>query len=262
MDEPFSALDVLTAETLRTDLLDLWIEGRMPIHSMLMVTHNIEEAVLMSDRILVFASNPGRIMAEVTVDLPQPRSRLVPAFRALVDDIYERMTARAARDGATAPREGLFPGVGIAMILPHVSTNLLAGLAGAVNGPPYHRVREVAPQADPATRTFQVKVGLTKPPEAMRLGATVTGTIQLGSAPAIEVPASALTEASGRPAVWLVDPTSQTVSLRNIDVARYEPNTVVVSQGLEAGEIVVTAGVQALRPGQKVRLLGACHERL
>ena len=92
---------------------------------------------------------------------------------------------------------------------------------------------------------------------AMRLGATVTGTIQLGSAPAIEVPASALTEASGRPAVWLVDPTSQTVSLRNIDVARYEPNTVVVSQGLEAGEIVVTAGVQALRPGQKVRLLGA-----
>jgi RND family efflux transporter MFP subunit len=119
------------------------------------------------------------------------------------------------------------------------------------------RVREVAPQADPTTRTFQVKVGLTKPPEAMRLGATVTGTIQLGSAPVIEVPASALTEASGRPAVWVVDPTSQTVALRNIDVARYEPSSVVVSQGLEAGEIVVTAGVHALRPGQKVRLLGA-----
>jgi membrane fusion protein, multidrug efflux system len=118
------------------------------------------------------------------------------------------------------------------------------------------RVREVAPQADATTRTFQVKVGVTKPPEAMRLGATVTGTIQLGSAPVIEVPASALTEAGGRPAFWVVDPTSQTVALRNIDVARYEPNSVVVSQGLEAGEIVVTAGVQALRPGQKVRLLG------
>ena len=65
MDEPFSALDVLTAETLRTDLLDLWCEGRMPISSILMVTHNIEEAVLMSDRILVFSSNPGRILAEV-----------------------------------------------------------------------------------------------------------------------------------------------------------------------------------------------------
>jgi membrane fusion protein, multidrug efflux system len=118
------------------------------------------------------------------------------------------------------------------------------------------RVREVAPEADAATRTFKVKVGLTKPPEVMRLGATVTGTVQLGSASVIEVPASALTEASGRPAVWVVDPASQTVSLRNIDVARYEANTVVVSQGLEAGKIVVTAGVQALRPGQKVRLLG------
>ena len=62
MDEPFSALDVLTAETLRTDLLDLWSEGRMPIKSILMVTHNIEEAVLMCDRILVFSSNPGRVV--------------------------------------------------------------------------------------------------------------------------------------------------------------------------------------------------------
>src|SRR5262249_5098947 len=70
MDEPFSALDVLTAETLRTDLLDLWCEGRMPISSILMVTHNIEEAVLMCDRILVFSSNPGRIVAAIKVELP------------------------------------------------------------------------------------------------------------------------------------------------------------------------------------------------
>jgi NitT/TauT family transport system ATP-binding protein len=69
MDEPFSALDVLTAETLRTDLLDLWGEGRMPISSILLVTHNIEEAVLMSDRILVFSSNPGRLVAEIPVTL-------------------------------------------------------------------------------------------------------------------------------------------------------------------------------------------------
>ena len=75
MDEPFSALDVLTAETLRTDLLDLWSEGRMPIKSILIVTHNIEEAVLMCDRILVFSSNPGRVAAEIRVDLPQPRDR-------------------------------------------------------------------------------------------------------------------------------------------------------------------------------------------
>ncbi|MBI4725125.1 MAG: ABC transporter ATP-binding protein, partial [Rhodomicrobium sp.] len=94
MDEPFSALDVLTAETLRTDLLDLWCEGRMPIRAILLVTHNIEEAVLMSDRIVVFSSNPGRVIAEIKVNLPQPRNRVDPAFRALVDDIYARMTAK------------------------------------------------------------------------------------------------------------------------------------------------------------------------
>jgi NitT/TauT family transport system ATP-binding protein len=134
MDEPFSALDVLTAETLRTDLLDLWCEGRMPIRSILMVTHNIEEAVLMCDRILVFASNPGRVIAEIRVDLPQPRKRLDPAFRALVDDIYARMTARPA---AEAPaRDGNFPGMGISMALIEISTNTLAGMMEAVAAAP------------------------------------------------------------------------------------------------------------------------------
>src|SRR4029077_12971504 len=94
MEEPFSALDVLTAETLRTDLIDLWIEGRLPIKSVLMVTHNIEEAVLICDRILVFSSNPGRVAAEIKVALPHPRNRLDPAFRQLVDSIYARMTQR------------------------------------------------------------------------------------------------------------------------------------------------------------------------
>lgn len=135
MDEPFSALDVLTAETLRTDLLDLWCEGRMPISSILMVTHNIEEAVLMSDRILVFSSNPGRIMAEITVDLPQPRKRLDPKFRELVDDIYSRMTVRPE---GTPAREGHFPGTGIALVLPRISPNVLAGLMETVAGEPYH----------------------------------------------------------------------------------------------------------------------------
>jgi RND family efflux transporter MFP subunit len=116
------------------------------------------------------------------------------------------------------------------------------------------RVREVAPQADPTTRTFPVKVGLTNPPEAMRLGATVTGRILMTLPPGVEVPAGALTEANSQPAVWVVEPQSQTVSLRNVDVLRYDPATVVLAQGLEAGEVVVTAGVQALRPGQKVRL--------
>ena len=134
MDEPFSALDVLTAETLRTDLLDLWCEGRMPIRSILMVTHNIEEAVLMCDRILVFASNPGHIIAEIKVDLPQPRKRLDPAFRALVDDIYARMTARPTNQPV---RDGAFPGMGIGMALTHISTNTLAGMIESLATSPY-----------------------------------------------------------------------------------------------------------------------------
>ena len=146
MDEPFSALDVLTAETLRTDLLDLWSEGRMPIKSMLLVTHNIEEAVLMCDRILLFSSNPGRVAAEIKVDLPQPRDRLEPAFRALVDAIYVRMTARA--EAAQPARDGLFPGMGIAMVLPRVSTNSLAGLIEEVDGTPFEGRASMADLAD------------------------------------------------------------------------------------------------------------------
>jgi NitT/TauT family transport system ATP-binding protein len=134
LDEPFSALDVLTAETLRTDLLDLWSEGRMPIKSMLLVTHNIEEAVLMCDRILVFSSNPGRVAAEIEVKLPQPRDRLDPAFRSMVDAIYARMTARPV---GTPVRDGLFPGTGISMTLPHVSTNSIAGLIEEVDAQPF-----------------------------------------------------------------------------------------------------------------------------
>ena len=143
MDEPFSALDVLTAETLRTDLLDLWCEGRMPISSILMVTHNIEEAVLMCDRILIFSSNPGRILGEIKVDLPQPRNRLDPQFRQLVDDIYARMTSGPASKTA---REG-FPGTGISMVLPRVSSNVLAGLMEAVAAEPYNGRADLPPLA-------------------------------------------------------------------------------------------------------------------
>jgi NitT/TauT family transport system ATP-binding protein len=134
MDEPFSALDVLTAETLRTDLIDLWSEGRMPIKSILMVTHNIEEAVLMCDRVLVFSSNPGRIDAEIKVDLARPRSRTEPAFRELVDHIYAIMTKRQA---GKPSREGVFPGTGLGMALKYVSSNTLAGLLETVDAKPY-----------------------------------------------------------------------------------------------------------------------------
>jgi NitT/TauT family transport system ATP-binding protein len=135
MDEPFSALDVLTAETLRTDFLDLWAEGRMPIKGVILVTHNIEEAVLMCDRILVFGSNPGRILSEIKVSLPQPRNRLDPSFRELVERIYVEMTARPQ---GPSTRQERFPGLGIGSQLPHVSSNVLAGLMEAVAAAPFN----------------------------------------------------------------------------------------------------------------------------
>jgi NitT/TauT family transport system ATP-binding protein len=135
MDEPFSALDVLTAETLRTDLIDLWTEGRLPVKSILMVTHNIEEAVLMCDRVLMFSSNPGRVAQDIPVPFPHPRNRLDSAFRQLVDDIYALMTRRTPSLAPTtpvAPADAPF-----AAPLHHVSTNLLAGLMEALARPPY-----------------------------------------------------------------------------------------------------------------------------
>ena len=119
------------------------------------------------------------------------------------------------------------------------------------------RVRTVSPQADPVTRTFQVRLSLIDHPEAMRLGATVTGRLELEGGRGISIPASALTSIDRQPAVWIVDPDKLTVSLRNVEVQRFDPATAIVSSGLEPGDVVVTAGVQALHPGQKVRLLGA-----
>jgi RND family efflux transporter MFP subunit len=117
--------------------------------------------------------------------------------------------------------------------------------------------REIASQADPATRTFPVKIALIDPPPQMRLGATVLGGIVLSSPPVMEIPSTAVTKAEGKPAVWIVDPDKKTVALRTIQIMRIEPNSVIVADGLRDGELVVTAGVHVLRPGQKVKLLGS-----
>ena len=147
MDEPFSALDVLTAETLRTDFLELWGDGRLPIKGVILVTHNIEEAVLMCDRILLFSSNPGRIIREIAVDLKQPRNRLDPQFHELVENIYAAMTARTP----TPPRIGTTVGTvatSIDTILPRVSANLLSGLLEALAAQPYNGKADLPVIAD------------------------------------------------------------------------------------------------------------------
>ena len=146
MDEPFSALDVLTAETLRTDFLELWGEGKLPIKGVILVTHNIEEAVLMCDRILLFSTNPGRIISEIRVDLKQPRNRLDPQFRDLVEKIYVAMTSRKSatpQAGTVADRAAT-----IDTMLPRVSANLLSGLVETLAAAPFNGKADLPVLAD------------------------------------------------------------------------------------------------------------------
>jgi NitT/TauT family transport system ATP-binding protein len=134
MDEPFSALDVLTAENLRTDLIELWGNGKLPIKGIILVTHNIEEAVLMCNRVLLFSSNPGRVTSEIKIDLPQPRDRTSPVFEDYVDRIYVEMTARRVERMRQAQTQGT---AAIEMPLNHVSPNQISGLIEALAAPPY-----------------------------------------------------------------------------------------------------------------------------
>jgi NitT/TauT family transport system ATP-binding protein len=134
MDEPFSALDVLTAENLRTDLIELWQQGKLPIKSILLVTHNIEEAVQMCDRALIFSSNPGRVTTEIKIDLPHPRERTDPRFEDYVDRIYVEMTARRVERQRTVQQAGVIPDTPIH----RVSSSALSGLIEALAAPPYN----------------------------------------------------------------------------------------------------------------------------
>ncbi len=132
MDEPFSALDVLTAENLRTDLVELWGNGKLPIKGIMLVTHNIEEAVLMCDRVLLFSSNPAKVSAEIVINLPQPRDRTSPQFEDYVDRIYVEMTAKRVE----RMRQAL-GATGTNMELSHVSPNQISGLIEALAAAPY-----------------------------------------------------------------------------------------------------------------------------
>jgi NitT/TauT family transport system ATP-binding protein len=181
MDEPFSALDILTAETLRGDFLDLWCEGQMPIKSVLLVTHNIEEAVLMCDRVLVFASNPGRVAQEIRIEIPQPRDRADVAFRRVVDAIYVAMTAKSGEPARRTHVER-FPGTGIATVLPRLSTNVLAGLLEAVAAPPYHGRADLPVIAAALKMEIDDLFPVAETLQMMRLAEVAEGDIRLAKA--------------------------------------------------------------------------------
>src|SRR5437660_9636276 len=118
------------------------------------------------------------------------------------------------------------------------------------------KVRYISPQADPETRTYTVRVSLPEAPPQMRLGANVVGTVTLDQGETVTIPGSALFQKDGKPAVWLVEK-DKTVQLKPITVERYQGDSVIVGDGLAQGDVVVTAGVQKLLPGQKVALMDA-----
>ncbi|MEJ0026806.1 MAG: nitrate/sulfonate/bicarbonate ABC transporter ATP-binding protein [Rhizomicrobium sp.] len=170
LDEPFSALDVLTAENLRTDLLELWGEGRLPIKGMILVTHNIEEAVLMCDRVLLFSTNPGRIAGEIKIDIPRPRDRTDTRFENYVDQIYTEMTARqrSSRSGA-----------GLATLMTHVSPNLISGLIEAVAAAPYNGKADLPEIASDLQLEIDELFPIAEALQLLRLGEMEGGELKL-----------------------------------------------------------------------------------
>jgi NitT/TauT family transport system ATP-binding protein len=183
MDEPFSALDVLTAETLRTDLVELWQEKKLPLSSILLVTHNIEEAVLMCDRVIIFAANPGRIAHEIRIDLPHPRDRAAPAFRAMVDDIYGRMTNPFdPKLKAEQPTPETAAHQGVRMGLEHVSTNELAGLMEELAKPPFNGRADLPQIADDLVMEIDELFPLSESLQLLRFAEVAHGDIMLTEA--------------------------------------------------------------------------------
>jgi RND family efflux transporter MFP subunit len=193
--------------------------------------------------------------AQSRVDDAQAQSQLADdrvTYTQLKANVTGSITARGAEAG-----EVVQPGQMIFQVARQDGRDAVFDVPAQVirSAPPDPKI--VVTLTDDPSVTANVRVSLIDPPAAMLLGATVSGRMQLEATPGISIPASALTSYNNHPAVWVVDPSTMTVSMRNVEVQRFDPGTVVVSQGLEGGEIVVTAGIQALYPGRKVRLLGS-----
>ncbi|GGD94112.1 acriflavin resistance protein [Aureimonas endophytica] len=188
------------------------------------------------------------------------------SFTELRADADGLVTARDLDVGETAqaaatvftiawdgPRDALFDIYEALLIQGHeppaVTVALLADPSVTTTG----RIRQIAPSVDPKTGTVRVKVGLESVPAAMTLGATVSGTGTLPSRPVFVLPPAALTAEKGEAAVWLFDPASATVAARPVRVAAYRTDAVILDEGLQAGDRVVTEGTKLLRPGQTVR---------
>ncbi len=180
MDEPFSALDVLTADNLRSDLMNLWQQGKTKLKGIVFVTHNIEEAALLADRILIFGSNPGCIRSELTVDLDHPRNDSDADFRKIVDDIYTLMTQPEA--GTTTMPGIRFKTIGLGYRLPKVEISEITGFLEAVNSPEYKEKVDLPEIAEELHLDVDDLFPITEVLEILRFASVAEGDIELSEA--------------------------------------------------------------------------------
>lgn len=177
MDEPFSALDVLTADNLRSDLINIWQSSDTKIQAVLLVTHNIEEAAFLADRIFVFANNPGYVAAEMKVDIPHPRNYQDPQFRKLIDDIYTLMTRPA---GAKIPfKAAKFKVIGLTYRLPRVDISEITGFIETLFSPEYHNKADLPQLAEELLLSIDDLFPITEALEILRFALVSEGDIEL-----------------------------------------------------------------------------------
>lgn len=176
MDEPFSALDVLTADNLRNDLLDLWQAKKTNIRSILLVTHNIQEAALVADRILVFSSNPGRIRGELKVDIPHPRTEDDEKVRGVVDEIYNLMTTSIDQVLGLGPKQ---KHINIGYRLPKVGISELTGFLDTLNSPEYQHIVDLPELANDLNLDVDKLFLMTEALEILNFADVSKGDIEL-----------------------------------------------------------------------------------
>ena len=190
LDEPFSSLDVLTAETLRGDLLDLWDDHRIPTKGMVIVSHNIEEAVEIADRILIFSSDPGRISAEIPISLPRPRSSEDAPFRQIVDQVYTLLTTVPGRDG----RRGAKPEpIGLGYRLPGAAVQQVSALIERLTEEPYNGRADLPQLADEENLAMDELFPLIELLQLLGLAHVSGGDIELTAAGRVYAEADMLT---------------------------------------------------------------------
>lgn len=177
MDEPFSALDVLTADNLKSDLLDLWETKKTGLHGILFVTHNIEEAVLLADRIIVFNSNPGCIRGELKITLPHPRNDLDPRFRNQIDRVYTLMTTPQAQIQTMD-----HIAIDIGYRLPEANIAEITGLLETLNAPENHGKMDLPDVADTLNLDIDELFPLTELLEILQFAKVSKGDITITDA--------------------------------------------------------------------------------